>query len=392
MSLSTRIRKFRPAEDLPEDFVVIFYGARRSGKSTMMVRMLEEMKDRFENVEVHLWSASAESDPAEYRFFPEKYIHSDIGNINKEIGELMEQQEKAVYKEAARQLKGQPGSSSHGVNEDKTTVEVSHKPKSKKSTQAKGIYSSKGKEKMKVGGSHKIHEIHPMYDDLVGEVGVKQIKRAFREKRIDTRTIPHKLIILDDVVHEDSIRYSPNLVKLGVLGRHQFFSVIILSQCITGSCSVPPSIRINSDVIVTMYNPRSVHERALLINQYLTPCGANKETGVELMCEITSVPYRAVVLSQVDHHSIDYSEFMYFYGPNEPVQDVPFGELQFGTKEQWREEEDDMEVEPTFNVKEQKPLQAPKPNEQIDGGRFRSTVRQTTFQSHNKDNYFQTIF
>jgi predicted AAA+ superfamily ATPase len=40
--------KFEPLTDLPPDFFLIVYGMRRSGKTTMLMHMLEEMKTRFE--------------------------------------------------------------------------------------------------------------------------------------------------------------------------------------------------------------------------------------------------------------------------------------------------------------------------------------------------------
>ena len=142
------------------------------------------------------------------------------------------------------------------------------------------------------------------------------------------------LIVLDDCVSENIVRHSPSLNTLAVSGRHINMSVVILSQVVTGSGSVPPIIRTQADTIFVVANPRSEVERKLIAEQYLTAENTygGKQKGLSVLGAATSTQYRALVITTTDSSARRHVEYLYTYGP------VPERvEIQLGTEEQWAE-------------------------------------------------------
>ena len=144
------------------------------------------------------------------------------------------------------------------------------------------------------------------------------------------------LIILDDCVSENIVRHSPSLNTLAVSGRHIKISVIILSQVVSGSGSVPPIIRTQADTVFVVANPRSEIERKLLAEQYLTAENSfgGKQKGLAVLGAATSDQYRALVITTTDSSARRYVDYLFLYGP------VPeHVDLRIGTEEQWAESE-----------------------------------------------------
>ena len=171
----------------------------------------------------------------------------------------------------------------------------------------------------------------------LGEIVGKQkaaIKEFHEEKGPEPEPI---LIILDDCVSENIVRHSPSLNALAVSGRHINMSVVILSQVVTGSGSVPPIIRTQADTIFVVANPRSEVERKLIAEQYLTAENTygGKQKGLSVLGAATSTQYRALVITTTDSSARRYIEYLYTYGP------VPeHVELKLGTEEQWAESQE----------------------------------------------------
>ena len=144
------------------------------------------------------------------------------------------------------------------------------------------------------------------------------------------------LIILDDCVSENIVRHSPSLNTLAVSGRHIKISVVILSQVVSGSGSVPPIIRTQADTVFVVANPRSEVERKLLAEQYLTAENSfgGKQKGLAVLGAATSDQYRALVITTTDSSARRYVDYLFLYGP------VPeHVDLRIGTEEQWAESE-----------------------------------------------------
>jgi len=145
------------------------------------------------------------------------------------------------------------------------------------------------------------------------------------------------LIILDDVVNENTIRHSNKLNYLAVAGRHISASVIILSQVVHGSGSVPPIIRTQADMVMLCCLPRSSKERDLLCEWYLTT-DKDKTEAATVVEYFLSVKYRVMCVSMTDSSARRTKDFCFRYGPV-PVPPTPPG-FKIGLKEQWVAQDD----------------------------------------------------
>lgn len=255
MDTVDRLYDLDPNIDLPENFFIIFYGLRRSGKTTMLRYMLYELREQLKDYEVCLFSGTAEVSPEDYDFIPEKAKYPNIKEMETDLQTILGKQKKAK-KEAER------------TGED----------------------------------------------------------------------VKHVLIIFDDVISENIVRHSESLNFLAVGGRHVNISVLILSQVVTGSGSVPPIVRTQADAIFVVANPRSERERELLVEQYLTPTKLNegKKRAEIILDTATSVQYRALVIMTTDSSLRRLEEFLYLYGP---VPDEIDDDFRLGTEEQWEDED-----------------------------------------------------
>lgn len=254
MDVVARLQEFDPDLLLPDDFFILMYGIRRSGKSVMLKYMLSELDNKLQDHEVYLFSGTAEVNPEQYDYVPPKARFPNIAELEVELSQIV------------------------------------------------------GKQKQKI--------------------------KEFHEGRGDEPS--SILIIFDDCVSENSMRHSPSLNALAISGRHMKISVVILSQAVTGSASVPPVVRIQCDCIIVVAQPRSETERKLISEQYLTAeqSFAGKQKGLSVLAAATSVQYRALVILTTDSSARRYTEYLYTYGPvDENV------EVQLGTQEQWAESE-----------------------------------------------------
>jgi hypothetical protein len=200
---------------------------------------------------------------------------------------------------------------------------------------------------------------------------IDDIMAIRREEELDESTFPHMLVILDDVVSENSIRHATALNQLAVSGRHLFISVIILSQCVCGSGSVPPVIRNNADYIMVVKNPRSRNERKLLEEQYLTASNdpaAGKE-GLRVLEEVTEVKFRILAVN-VSADGNRFQDYLFRYGPVPAPPDNVSKGFRLGTEKQW-EDDKKSKREPAFTSKDflKEPPKGPD-LQAIDSGRF----------------------
>ena len=179
----------------------------------------------------------------------------------------------------------------------------------------------------------KFHDLSQLETELGRILGKqKRLLKDFHDGVADTPA--PILMILDDCVSENIIRHSPSLNTLAVAGRHMNISVVLLSQVVSGSGSVPPIIRTQADCIFVVANPRSEVERKLLIEQYLTPSNTfEMKTKAQIVLEeATSEQYRALVILTTDSSARKFEDYLLLYGPVPP--EIPEG-FQLGTPEQW---------------------------------------------------------
>jgi hypothetical protein len=387
--------EFDPATDLPKDFFLIMYGMRRTGKTTCLMTMLESMKDRFKNHKVFVFTGTGKDNPAQWKNFPLNVINSDIANINTSVGKVIGEQRENIKKEVIRQLMEKSVNQVDGAEkkEGKVDEEERKKEEDKQKLDKKG--KTRGK-KRKRGKAEKKDESDNVSgvpekedkgfdNDLERFPGVldrrftdlknitdADIMAARRDGLIDDNMLPHILIILDDVVNEGSIRNSQNLNALAVHGRHLMITAIVLSQCVCGSMSVPPGIRINSDYVMVMGNPRSVRERQLLQEQYLTISNDKDHSsdGLRILSDVSREEFRCLVIKVASSSATRFQDYLFKYGPVPEPPDNVSEDFKMGTDEQWKKDEK-INRKPQFSDKDfTKEPPNTTPLQTIDSGRF----------------------
>lgn len=325
----SNLTQFKPNEDLPADFMLIMYGMRRSGKTTALLHMLEEMKDRFKHHKVHVFSGTANENPAQWRNFPPSAVSADIGNIDVAIGHILNEQQELIREEVNNQLSERSIMKKRKSSKPPTSTQLVKKQKQVRAVGKEGA----------VQNDTEAYR-HDMTDtNGVINVTDEEINELRRHGQVDESRFPRRLIILDDVVNDHSIRHSVNLNKLAVSGRHIFITCIILSQCVCGSASVPPIIRRNSDYIMVVGNPRSTHERKLLATDYLTisnEAGAS-DRALRLLADVTKQKYRIFVIDVTNSTATEYNQFLFKYGPVPPPPHNVSKQFKLGTPNQWED-------------------------------------------------------
>lgn len=294
--------------------------------------MLEDMKERFKYTQVHVFSGTADENPAQWKNFPPGYVTADIANIDVHIGDILRQQQEQIRQEVQNQI-------SHKQRQH-TTLKRGRNQHALPSKKRRGELSKVGIEP-EVQNDTTVYENDEFTDisrgDDIYQITTSQINDLRRKGKIDESRFPRRLIVLDDVVNENRIRYSPNLNKLAVSGRHIFITCIILSQSVTGSASVPPIIRRNSDYIMVVGYPRSVNERKMLADEYLTIGNETdaKEKSLRVLKDVTQKQYRAFVINVTNSTATEFNQFLFSYGPVPPPPRNVTKSFKMGTKDQW---------------------------------------------------------
>lgn len=368
--------EFNPMEDLPPDFMLIMYGMRRTGKTTALLTMLEMMKKRFEKHKVFVFSGTGKDNPGQWRNFPLNTVHHDISNIDRSIGEILESQRADIKEEIIRQINAQRIKADGEEGLDAVKEEgVDKKGKGKKRKR-------QNDEKRETIPNESVKDPNNDLKRFPGELIKKlednrpitehDLMEVRRQGLIDETTFPHVLIILDDVVNEGAIRHSPNLNGLAVHGRHIFISAILLSQCVCGSSSVPPAIRINSDYVMVVGNPRSKRERELLQEQYLTISNERSDQfdGLKILANITQVKFRILVINVASSTARRFSDYLFRFGPVPAPPNNVSESFRLGTESQWKKDQE-MDRKPQFTDKDflKDPPKGPD-LQNIDSGRF----------------------
>jgi hypothetical protein len=376
--------EFEPMTDLPPDFMMLIYGMRRSGKTTALMHMLESMKQRFEKHESYVICGTGCDNPKQWNNFPRTSVFTDISKINERVNEIIEEQREAIVEEVKRQFSEKRMKHPEAPNQNRQDKPVNETlsalnnnvkkkpPKTKKRKRDNVDVIPAEPEKPPDNDLERFPgELHQSLTENK-ELTTDDIIEIRRTQEIDETLFPHKLIILDDVVSENQIRHAPALNQLAVSGRHLFITVIILSQCVCGSGSVPPTIRNNADYVLVAKNPRSRNERKLLEEQYLTTsmeeakCGG---AGLRILQEVTAVKFRILAIS-VSSDGNKFKDYLFTYGPVPAPPDNVSKGFRLGTDKQW-EKDSKTKREPRFTSKDflKDPPKGPD-LQNIDSGRF----------------------
>lgn len=291
---------FNPVTDLPEHFLVIMYGLRRSGKTVLMKYLLSQMEDRMKYSEIYVICGTLDVNPDQYDFIPKSAQFSDVENLDYRLKLIVDKQKQDMknFREKKGKLefkKKYENASDDEASEDECPTPLKHTSKSRVAAK-------------------------------------REIVDEEQYKDCDVKPV---LLILDDVVSEQAVRNSSYLRLLAIGGRHIMISCIILSQVVAGSASVPPSVRTQADTIIVVANPRSRVERELIAEQYL--CAGNesgaKSIGLNLLSKVTEVEHRALVISTCAPNARAYPDYCFKVGPC-PYPPTPDG-WKMGTDEQW---------------------------------------------------------
>ncbi len=306
---------FNPSTDLPDHFLMIMYGLRRSGKTVLMKYLLSQMEDRLKHTEIYCICGTLDVNPDQYDFVPKAAQFSDIENLDYRLRTIVESQKQKMRE--------------HRESSEKKDFKKLYSSDNVDDSDEEGVPIMHHQSKSRAAAKREIIDPNEYSDSKVKPV----------------------LIILDDVVSEQAVRSSPYLRLLAIGGRHIMISCIILSQVVAGSASVPPAVRTQADTIVIVANPRSRIERELIAEQYL--CASNdsnaKATGLSLLSKTTEVEHRALVISTVSPNARSYMDYCFKVGPC-PFPPTPEG-WKLGTPEQW-----------AFEMKRKKPKSAHIPN------------------------------
>lgn len=141
------------------------------------------------------------------------------------------------------------------------------------------------------------------------------------------------LIIIDDYVHDKSLRYSEKFLALPVLGRHYELSVIVLSQSYSsvGSAGLGPAVRQNSDLVIT-FLPRSFSDVERVSMSYLTKEKFENMWFVQSVCR---EKHRALCIDMQNPDEIDFENYCYTFKAPPKIPKYELGKVQWKL---WKEE------------------------------------------------------
>lgn len=99
---NTLLPTFNPITDLPEHFLMLVYGLRRSGKTVLMKYLMEQMQERLKYTEVYVICATLDVNPEQYDFVPKSSQFSDVENLDYRLRTIVDNQKQKMkeYRES----------------------------------------------------------------------------------------------------------------------------------------------------------------------------------------------------------------------------------------------------------------------------------------------------
>lgn len=324
------VQDWNPIESLPDHFLIIMYGLRRSGKSVLMRQLLYDIWPRIQAHQVFLFSQTCGVNSEQYEYLPGgEWKVDDIssGNLEVKLKEIIDsQKEKLVGSEEqtgdGSKKRGHCDNKRSRESEEKKDDKKGGKKKRKRGRPKKSEAKEPDQAKDPVGYSrHLKSDTHANMRAQKGPgVDVEELIKEAEETEKTVEGSKNVLVILDDCCNDNAVRYSPSLSYLATCGRHLKISILILSQVVHGSGSVPPVVRTQADTIIMVAQPRSMKERELVAEQYLTAENREgaKKAGLSLLETVTATPFRGFVIETQNNAARAYNEYIFGYGP------VPF--------------------------------------------------------------------
>ena len=337
----TDLHRFMPKEMFEQGLTAIFYGLRRCGKNVMLRHMMSEMEERTDDIEIQIWSATAIFNwHKQWTHMPKPAFHTNIDRMKDDMQEVLAERQAWYERHFYNNSHGDPNN--RGQNANAGASERSGQLNPKMSGRfGKG---SKAGRAIQLDGNN-LEEQQQSEDEC---------EECDEEDDLANPPFPPLWIILDDVVHDNTIRHCEPLNFCFIAGRHMNINIIVFSQNVCGSGSVPPPIREQAEVLFIVQQPRSMKARKLLEEEYLTVSdNIPKMAGRNLMSDVLLMPHRAFVITKTDGTARSLKDYCFTYGPvpfdpdKGPVYDgKPTGmhprkihNRKYGTDEQWEAHE-----------------------------------------------------
>lgn len=251
---------WNPLESLPEHFLIIMYGLRRSGKTVMMKQLLYDIYERIQAHAVYLFSQTASVNKEQYEWLPGgEFSISDISGANLEmkLRDIIQEQKERI---AGSDDQMGDGSKKGGAGGGKKAGKPKGPNKRKRGGGGGGGgKKAKGDEDRKSEANNLKRESHKnMRTQKNHDIDVDELIRVQREAPKEMDRCKDVLIILDDCCNDQAVRSARSLGYLATCGRHIRISVVILSQVVAGSGSVPPVVRTQADTIICGKSPSPI--------------------------------------------------------------------------------------------------------------------------------------
>lgn len=112
-----------------------------------------------------------------------------------------------------------------------------------------------------------------------------------RKMKIETKNMPHILLIFDDIIGDPKIKKSGIMNTLAIAARHCMIACIVITQTYKG---IPPTLRTNVDLAIAFFL-NSYDDRDEFSRGYLST--RNNKIGMEIFSQITKEEYKAIIIA-----------------------------------------------------------------------------------------------
>ena len=190
----------------------------------MLRQFIYDLYPKMQTWQVYVFCSTAQFNTTSYDWIPKKAIFSDTSDIEKKMSDLLSSQREKLEKL---------------VKEGKLAKETKAKGGGTRSNKGKGKAAQAQKPSKRSNPKH-AHETEKRQKLTEAHKYALQTAADADEQESEA---PDILVIMDDVMSEDSVRYARSMGTVAMNGRQYRISCVILSQMVAGSGSIPPRVR-----------------------------------------------------------------------------------------------------------------------------------------------------